>query len=89
MPDASVPGSRPRRGRSVEQVGEAASGRDHPRVVGADDLEELDQALAHGALAVGVELREQREQAVERVVDVSAREVEVGDVELRGQVVGR
>ena len=49
----------------------------------ADDLEQLDEALAHGALAVGVELREQREQAIERVLDVAAREVEVGDVELR------
>ena len=39
----------PRRGRSVEQVGEAASGRHHLRVVDADDLEQLDEPRARCA----------------------------------------
>ena len=73
---------------SVQQVRQALARVEHARVLGTGDLEVLEQPRAHRVLAVGVERREEVEQPGERVVEVSAADVEVGDRELRVDIGG-
>src|SRR5690606_36964104 len=74
---------------SVEQIRQLPTGGDDPRVLGAGDLEVLEQARAHAVAAVLVERDEEVEEARERILEVTARDVEVGDIELRVEVLGR
>ena len=77
------------RGGSEQQRREPAARADDARVGVADQREQLEQSLAHRSALVGGKQREQVEQAIERVVDVAAGEVEVGDEQLRVDVGGR
>src|SRR4051794_38143110 len=68
---------------SVQQRRQPSPGLAHPGVVDTHDLEILQETRADDVLAGGVELREQREKAVEGVLHVAARDVEVGHAQLR------
>ena len=67
---------------SVEQRRQPSPRLANARVVHTDDLEILEDARPHGLLARCIERREERQQPVERVLDVTAGQVEVGDGEL-------
>ena len=69
-----------RRAEGLEQQrGQPAARADDARVGVADESEQLEEALADGRALVCGQQREQVEQPIERVVDVAAGEVEVGD----------
>ena len=67
------------RSRSEQRVGQLDPGRGDARVLGADDLEQLEQAGADpGAVVAGGDA-DQVDEAGERVLDVAAEQVAVGD----------
>src|SRR5690606_24964390 len=75
--------------RSVEADRETLARLGDARVRRADDLEVVEEAHAQLLLRVRVRTGQEVEQAPERVVDVPAEQVEVGDRELRVDVAWR
>src|SRR5690606_7358825 len=71
---------------SVQQGCQAHARRRDTRVVGARDLEVVEQSGADAVAILGRGLREQVEETGEGVLEVSAAHVEVGDRELRVHV---
>ena len=68
--------------RAVERVGESPPGGDDARVLGADQLEVLDEAHTERFAVVTEHRRDEVEETSEGVLDVPATDVEVGDGEL-------
>ena len=75
--------------RSVQEVRQALAGRADPGILGAGDLEEVQQPGAHGVLGLLVRAAQQVQQSREGVLDVAAEHVEIGHEQLRLEVRGR
>src|SRR5690606_31280306 len=73
---------------SEQQVREALAGRGDARILGASDLEQVQQTRADGVLGVLIRAAQQIQKAPEGVLDVAAEHVAVSDQELCVQIAG-
>src|SRR6185369_11955408 len=74
--------------RSEQRRGEVLPAAQHPRVVVADRREQAEQVLARPVALVPRGTADQVDQAGERLVDLTAEQVEIGHERLRVEVVG-